>query len=354
MNSKKYEQFYSSDLVMSEMLNAIVRKIPECDLYIDPSAGDGSFIEKVKELRANSRCLAFDICPPKNKSKLVQKFNFESEEAQQAITNAITQYQISYNRPPLICVASNPPFAKINNWLKLISCYADHVVFLAPMQYFRLANQKQIPTAYQLRWQKQLKDAEFDHCSQSENKPSVLQVWSIGLSPPANKGFVSSLTADKLGIEGEWRFETPKKFFSIKDDDQRTIKIRLNKKTGQIWKITGLQDVRKYWNPKPGHEGKTYAETTTLFIVCKNNKIVPKLVKTAKLLDKFKSSFQGCSRNEITQLEFLWAYMRLYHSGYWNDFIDDANNPVQRAAAVDPTCEFSDFDLHLFRCSEPF
>lgn len=348
MNSKKYEQFYSSDVVVDEVLNAIVEKIPECDLYIDPSAGDGSVIEKVKNLRSNSRFLAFDICPPKTKSKLVQKFNFESEEAQQAITNAIVQYEITYSRPPLVCVVSNPPFAKINNWLKLVSLYADHVVFLAPMQFFRLANQKQIPAVYQLRWQKQLKDAEFDHCRQSQIKPSVLQVWSIGISP-ATEGFVSSLTAEKLGIEGEWRFETLKGFNSIKDE-QRSIKIRLNRKTGQIWKITGIQDVRKYWTPEPEKIRKTYAEATTLFIVCKNNKILAKLVRTAKLLDKFKSSFQGCSRNEITQLEFLWAYMRLYHSGYWKDFIDDINNPVQRAAD-DPTCEFSEFDLHLFRCS---
>ncbi|QBF34665.1 SAM-dependent methyltransferase [Mycoplasmopsis phocirhinis] len=127
----KLDQFYTSPKIVEQFLDIIkiFDFINSKTVFIEPSAGDGKFIESIQK-RYQNKIIAFDI--EKNHS-LVKEQNFLTSDIKYS-TNNIT--------------IGNPPFGKraklAIEFINHSSKNSDIICFVLPIQFRRWNVQKQI------------------------------------------------------------------------------------------------------------------------------------------------------------------------------------------------------------------
>jgi hypothetical protein len=305
---KVLEQFYSSDAVLQLMVQALLEQVPECDIYIDPSAGDGALLRTA--VPRSTQRLAFDIQP---RAPTVQKCSFDSPQAQLSIERAIREFERRRGRRPRICVASNPPFKLIKRWLQLVEPWADWVMFLAPLQLQRLAYQDGIPPAYRLRWQQALPESQFLHDGELVARPTVLQVWHKG--GLALQPLLPELGLPELGIT-QWRFAAWSEFRQLKAEKQHLL--CFSAKTGQTWPVTRL--LQQQGLQRCGISGSTKASQPTSvcrLIACRSKLVAQRLLVIGRLIERLALPTGGCTRESFRSTEFAWLWLKRYAPQTW-------------------------------------
>jgi hypothetical protein len=139
--------------------------INDNDLIIEPSAGNGSFIEEIKSLTCNY--LFYDLEPDNEE---IQKQDFLEYDT--------TNIQTKYNN---IHIIGNPPFGRQSSLaIKFIkkSCnFCDSVSFILPKSFKKESLKKKFPQNFHLMVETDLPEMSFLVDGKEHDVPCVFQIW---------------------------------------------------------------------------------------------------------------------------------------------------------------------------------
>jgi len=167
LNRDTIDKYYTNQNIVITCIQHIKQHIQvnKDDLFIEPSAGNGSFITELLSLSSN--CLFYDI-EPENSSIIKQDYLLLDT------TNIIT----NYNK---IHVVGNPPFGRQSSLaIKFIkkSCeFANSISFILPRSFKKSSMQKCFPLHFHLIFEENIQDNAFMVNNESYNVPCVFQIW---------------------------------------------------------------------------------------------------------------------------------------------------------------------------------
>jgi len=162
------DKFYTKIEVVNECIEKIKKyiNINKNDLIIEPSAGNGSFVNCIKELTNNY--LFYDIEPENNEE--IMKEDFLKID----LNNLINKYK-------KIHIIGNPPFGRNSSTaIKFIkkSCnFANTISFILPKSFKKESMQKYFKNTFHLIYESDLNENSFLVDNIEVNVPCIFQIW---------------------------------------------------------------------------------------------------------------------------------------------------------------------------------
>jgi predicted RNA methylase len=159
------DKYYTKSSVVDLCLNLVKKylTIGMNDLIIEPSAGNGAFIQGIKLLSNHYRF--YDLEP--EHSEIIQQDYFE-------YNNILG----SYNK---IHVIGNPPFGRQSSLaIKFIkkSCqFCDSISFILPKSFKKESLKKSFPLNYHLITEMDLPESSFLVNGKERDVPCIFQIW---------------------------------------------------------------------------------------------------------------------------------------------------------------------------------
>lgn len=161
------DKFYTSHHIVNMCMSEIVKtiNIDKNDLIVEPSAGNGSFIEPIKTV--TNHYLFLDIEPENHEIKradfLIETFDFNKSINQK------------------IHVIGNPPFGRQSSlaikFIKKACEFCDTLSFILPKSFKKESFKKYFPLNFHLRKEIDLPENSFIVNQKSHNVPCILQIW---------------------------------------------------------------------------------------------------------------------------------------------------------------------------------
>ena len=149
------DQYYTKLNIAKECIDIIKEQVKGDYQWIEPSAGNGSFLVK--------KCIAIDIDP---QHKRIKKQNF-------------LEYTPSIEKP--ILVYGNPPFGKqssiAKSFIKHASTFASIIAFILPRSFVKPSMNNAFPKNFHCLYTKELEKDSFEVNGKSYNVPCVFQIW---------------------------------------------------------------------------------------------------------------------------------------------------------------------------------
>jgi len=171
LNRDTIDKFYTKKDVSKLCVQQIKHFLDinfEIDVIIEPSAGDGSFIEPLREICSN--CLFYDIQP---ENKLVKKQDYlELDYSNLIIPDLHTKYH----------VIGNPPFGRQSSlaikFIKYSAQFCDSISFILPKSFKKDSMKKYFPLNFHLVYQCDLQNNSFIiNDDEEKDVPCVFQIW---------------------------------------------------------------------------------------------------------------------------------------------------------------------------------
>ncbi len=170
LNRNTVDKYYTKKTVVDECIKIIKKTkiISNNDLIIEPSAGDGSFINGIKSLSNNYKF--FDIEPDNDEIIKMDFLNYDNNN----INNNIH-------------IIGNPPFGRqASSAIKFIKkcCeFASSISFILPKSFKKDSMQKYFSSNYHLIYQKDLEPNSFLVNNIEYDVPCVFQIWELKNEP---------------------------------------------------------------------------------------------------------------------------------------------------------------------------
>lgn len=161
------DKFYTSDSVVLLCYNLIKEylKLNKKDLIIEPSAGDGAFINIIKNLSNNYKF--YDITP--NDKQIIK---------QDYLLLDIGQFVDKFKK---IHIIGNPPFGRQSSLaIKFIkkSCnFCNTISFILPKSFKKDSMKKYFPNNFHNLLETDLPDNSFLVDGKEHNVPCIFQIW---------------------------------------------------------------------------------------------------------------------------------------------------------------------------------
>jgi hypothetical protein len=161
------DKYYTKDNVVELCLNNVKKyiQISSNDLIIEPSAGNGSFINGIKSITNNFK---FYDLEPDNEEIITQDY----------LVYDYVSARETYNK---IHIIGNPPFGRQSSMaIKFIkkSCeFCDSVSFILPKSFKKDSLKKTFPLIFHLICEIDLPDKAFMVDGLEHNVPCIFQVW---------------------------------------------------------------------------------------------------------------------------------------------------------------------------------
>ena len=161
------DKYYTKTTVVDQCIDIIKDKlnISKDDLIIEPSAGNGAFINKIKTLSNNYKF--YDI-EPENAEIVKQDF-------------LLLDYNQFKNKYPKIHVIGNPPFGRQASlaikFIKNCCDFATTISFILPKSFKKSSMQKHFTNNYHLIHEIDLIDNSFLVNNIDTDVPCVFQIW---------------------------------------------------------------------------------------------------------------------------------------------------------------------------------
>lgn len=165
------DKFYTKITVSEKCCQVIqdIKLIENGDLIIEPSAGDGSFINQIKTLTNNYKF--YDIEPENN--EIVKQDFLELDIPKK-------------NNKNRIHIIGNPPFGRQSSlgkkFIKKCSLFADSISFILPKSFKKESFQKTFPLCYHLIYETDLPKKSFLVNGEEHDVPCVFQIWKKELT----------------------------------------------------------------------------------------------------------------------------------------------------------------------------
>lgn len=160
-NARKADQFYTNQ----SLVNFCIKAYTNCvkinknkDIFIEPSAGSGSFISSINKLCDNRIFIDTD---PKHPS--IQKIDF-------------LYFNENFNSFNKIHIIGNPPFKLINKFIKKSSKIADVIGFILPLSFRKESRKRLFPLNFHCIYDNILPNSYFSLGKSIFKIPTVFQI----------------------------------------------------------------------------------------------------------------------------------------------------------------------------------
>ena len=167
LNRNTIDKFYTKDTVVDLCLESVKSyiDIKKSDLILEPSAGNGAFISKIKKLSKNY--IFYDIDP-------------EHEE----ITNQdyfLCDYNELKKQYKTIHVIGNPPFGRQSSlalrFIKQSCKFCNTISFILPRSFKKESLRSKVPLKFHLLFEADLPEKSFIVNGAEYDVPCVFQIW---------------------------------------------------------------------------------------------------------------------------------------------------------------------------------
>ena len=170
------DKFYTKPEIVNNFNNLIKSKLKidkKNDLIIEPSAGEGAFINIIKELCKNY--LFYDIKPE----------NDESDENNKIVTQdylTLEYKKLCLNKYNKIHIIGNPPFGRQSSlafkFIKISSNFCNSISFILPKSFKKDSFKNKIPLYFHLIHEEDITENNaFLLNGEEYNVPCIYQIW---------------------------------------------------------------------------------------------------------------------------------------------------------------------------------
>jgi predicted RNA methylase len=167
LNRNTIDKYYTNPSVVKQCIKLVKKyiNISNNDLIIEPSAGNGSFIDNIKNISSNYK---FYDLEPEHDEVLKQDFlEFDYKELQSQFSN--------------IHVIGNPPFGRQSSmaikFIKKCCLFSNSISFILPKSFKKDSMKKHFEKHYHLIHEIDLLDNSFLVNDIECDVPCVFQIW---------------------------------------------------------------------------------------------------------------------------------------------------------------------------------
>jgi len=161
------DKFYTKPDIVRQCIEMISQhiQIHPADLLIEPSAGDGSFIQGMRGLSPN--CAFYDIAPANSEITQLDFLEYANSSHE--------------NSSRTIHVIGNPPFGRQSSlaikFIKKAASFAQTISFILPKSFKKESMRNKIPETYHLICEKDLPKNSFTIEGKDTDVPCIFQIW---------------------------------------------------------------------------------------------------------------------------------------------------------------------------------
>jgi hypothetical protein len=250
------DKFYTCDKVVDDILCKINKlvTITDNDLVLEPSAGNGSFLKKLRYLNV----VALDIQPESDNIQSVDFFEYEVPS--------------TYDK---IHVIGNPPFGRNGSvalrFMKHSMKFAESVSFVLPRSFMKDSFLMRIPKGFELVYNEILPQNSFLKDGDVYDVPCVFQIWI--------KNPLHMMTFEKTEPQG-YRF--------VKKDETHDIAFRrVGGRSGLVTASTQDCNVNCFYFIKFEVDFDIAVLQSISWEDCRNNTAGPRSISKRELVLKF-------------------------------------------------------------------
>jgi len=264
LNRQILDKYYTSDDAVTKCIELIQKHITirNDDLCIEPSAGDGSFINGIKSLFTNYKF--YDIEPEHSEIIKQDYLTFDYDN----------MIELSINKKHVI---GNPPFGRQSSlaikFIKKSVEYCDSISFILPKSFKKDSLKKYFPLNFYLECEYDLPEYSFTINDDSYNVPCVFQIW-------IKKNVYKSIPTKLI----------PHKYKFVKKTLEHDISFRrVGVYAGEICKDTELKSIQSHYFIKFDNilTDELFNQLSQINYNCKNNTVGPKSISKQELIKEF-------------------------------------------------------------------
>jgi predicted RNA methylase len=263
------DKYYTSQSTVHKCIELIKQNlnIQIEDLCIEPSAGNGSFINGIKSLFKNYQ---FYDLEPENSEIIKQNYlDFDH--------NSIIESHC-FNK---IHVIGNPPFGRqsslVIKFIKISAEYCNSISFILPKSFKKETLKKHFPLNFHLICECDLPDNSFMVDNNSYDVPCVFQIWE--------RKDIPRHVPKKL---------VPKNYYFVKKDIPHDISFRrVGVYAGTIDKNTTDKSIQSHYFIKfdDSLTDELFNNLSKITYNCKNNTVGPNSISKQELIKEFNKVF---------------------------------------------------------------
>jgi len=257
------DKYYTNPSVVKECIELVKKyiTISNNDLIIEPSAGNGSFIEDIKTLSTNYQF--YDLEPEHNEIYKQDFLKFDYKKLKEKYTN--------------IHIIGNPPFGRQASlaikFIKKCCLFSNSISFILPKSFKKNSMKKSFDKHYHLIHEIDLLDNSFLVNGVECNVPCLFQIWQY-----------------REDIRNEINKIEPLNFKFVKKEDNPDISFRrVGVNAGTIMKEINNKSFQSHYFIKFTNN-KTIDENIEKLKSIKfnfNNTVGPKSISKPELIDEF-------------------------------------------------------------------
>jgi predicted RNA methylase len=164
IKESKLDQFFTKPEIAKDCINLLYKTVSVSDetLFVEPSAGEGSFSLQIKN------CISVDIDP---KFEGVIKADFLK----------LKKEDITEKDRKSLIIIGNPPFGRISSlavkFFNHATLFADTIAFIVPKTFQKQSIKRRLNPYYHLIAEQNIPKKSFTFCGQEHNVPCVFQIW---------------------------------------------------------------------------------------------------------------------------------------------------------------------------------
>lgn len=265
------DKFYTKPNIVNNFNNLIKSKLKidkKNDLIIEPSAGEGAFINIIKNLCDNY--LFYDIKPEN-----------EEIEKQDYLTLDYKLYLNKYNK---IHIIGNPPFGRQSSlalkFIKVSSNFCNSVSFILPKSFKKDSFKNKIPLYFHLIYEEDITEKNaFLLNNEQYNVPCIYQIWE--------KKETKRIIKEKEKIKKGYKF--------VKKEDNPTISFRrVGVNAGNISKDYNDKSKQSHYFIEIEDDlfnDELFEKLEKLKFNASENTVGPKSISKPELIKEFNSLF---------------------------------------------------------------
>jgi predicted RNA methylase len=258
------DKYYTKPQIVQQCIHYLQQSmsIHNDDLFIEPSAGNGSFINEIKNITSNY--IFYDL-EPEHPEIIKQDY---------LLFDYLTNTQNNYNK---IHVIGNPPFGRQSSlaiqFIKKSCEFCDSISFILPKSFKKESMKKSIPINYHLIVEYDIPDNSFLVDNKEHNVPCVFQIWE-------KKDF-NRIIPPKL---------TPSNYSFVKKNEQSDFAFRrVGVNAGHISKDVLNKSEQSHYFIKFDEKisDELYSQLSTIQFDCKNNTVGPKSISKQEIIPQY-------------------------------------------------------------------
>ena len=258
------DKYYTNPAIVKKCIDAVKKyiQITKDDLIIEPSAGNGSFIDSIKTLCPNH--IFYDLEPEHDEIIKQDYLRFE--------------YDQKYRK---VHVIGNPPFGRQSSlavkFIKKSTTYCDSLSFILPKSFKKDSRKKYFPLDFHLIFDFDLPANSFIVDGKEHDVPCVFQIW---VKKNYNRKVVEKLI--------------PNKYHFVKKDENPDISFRrVGVNAGNIDRKNDNKSPQSHYFIKFDQEltDEMYKKISNINYECRNYTVGPRSISKQELIKEINKIF---------------------------------------------------------------